>query len=137
MELHFMMLAPYAEIIPDGKVSMISGDIDKLTILGGDFPAISSTPLYLIGKLILAPEDCGRGHHSRAEVVDPNGTVVAVNDGSFDVPPHQPGVLAKMSFTVILQGFALPVPGPYVVRLLIDGKEIKRLPLSVEKPLPA
>jgi hypothetical protein len=131
MEISFMMLARYAELSQDGKISMLSGDIDTVRVQG-NLPLVSGSPLCLIAKLAFPANECGRRYVSRVQLVTPDGGALDVGERPIDTPPPAPGRLTKVAFVLYMSGLPLPAAGEYAFRLLVDGVEVKRLPLYVE-----
>lgn len=132
MEVSYLILAPYAELHEDGKLFIVSGDLDTIQV-PSNFPATAGVPLYLIGKVTFAPAECGRDYNSRIELISPDGTVIEGNDTVIHPPAAGAGRQSKGGFRLIYPRLTFPVPGEYAIRLLIDGTEVRRMPLYVEQ----
>lgn len=132
MEVQFMTLAPYAEVSPDGKVSMISGDIDALNVRG-ELPGVSATPLYVVIKVVFPRQECSRRYLSRVAVLGPDGNPVAQTDETpIDPPQPQTGRdTTKVTFLTVLGTVFLPRAGAFRVSFSLDGQERKSIPLDV------
>jgi hypothetical protein len=135
MELSFLMLAPYGEITSDGKVSVLSGDLDTLRV-AGELPAVPATPLYFLGKVVFPPNECGGRYPSRFEIIRPDGQPLQVVENVLEPPPAQNNRPIKVAFVIIIAGVALPAYGEYTVRLVVAGRELKAAPLYIERIAP-
>jgi hypothetical protein len=129
MEVDFALLAPYAELSPDGRVSLISGGLDTIHLPRLD-PA-SAAPLYLAARLSFRAEECRGGGAIRVEMIDPNGGLIDASEHQVDLPPPAPGQRTKISFLLTFRGSFFRVVGEHRVRLLFNGEERKVLPLSI------
>lgn len=132
MRVDYMMLAPYAELSDDGKVSMLSGDLDTLNIRG-QFPGITATPLYLTVRLSFPANECGRQYISQVRVVAPDGATITETEAKpLDTPaPDQGHMETKIRFIIAFAGMLIPAPGEYRIQLLVDNVEQKSIPLYV------
>ena len=134
MEVGFGMLAVFAELAPDGKVSVIGGDIDTLK---GKFPATLGMPLYVVLKLIFYPGETERDYELVMQVISPSGNVIqgggqTIRPGS----PARPNLPTKVGVLLILQGLTIPEVGDYLIRFTLNGRVIKELPLYIESLSP-
>src|SRR5690242_1376631 len=130
MRVDFMMLAPYAELSEDGKVSMISGDFDTFNIRG-IFPGVMATPCYVIIKLVFSPEECGHAYLAQMKVQSPDGNVVVETEHKPISPtlPNPDRTQSSVRLVFAFGGMFVPMAGEYKIQLLIDGTERKSIPL--------
>src|SRR5258708_4185362 len=132
MDIFCTMLAVHAELAPDGKVSILSGDLDTLR-LHGDFPFLTiGIPFYLLVKLSFPADECGREYPCRVEMTGPEGQLIEGIDNQLPVPPSTIGRPIKTGFLLAFHHLTFPSLGEYSISILLDGKEIRRLPLRVE-----
>jgi len=132
MELTCAMLAAYAELAQDGKLSMISGDLDTVHVVG-TFPATAGTPLYLVVKLVFPANECGQNYQCRIELIRPDGDILEAPENVITPPAPAPNfTFTKVGFILVFFGITFPSAGEYRIRVLIDGVEIKSLPLRLD-----
>ena len=65
MEIRYMILARYAEYSPDGKLTLIGGDIDKY--VWDEFPVVQ-TILFGATRLVLNREDTRTSHRIKSRL---------------------------------------------------------------------
>jgi len=123
MKVSCFMLAPYAEITPEGKVYILSGDIDTFLVPTQSFPVTAGLPMYLAGKFTFPEEESGRNYPSTLEVVAPDGTILQTDHRTVDVPRPAPGRQTKVGFMVAFAHMTFPSPGTYTIRLRLEGLE--------------
>lgn len=123
------MIAPHAELAPDGRVYVLSGDLDTIRIQG-QLPGLLPIPLYFIAKIALTAEEAGREHTSRIEFIGPDGLIEAV-DQKPRSEPVKAGRQSKLGVLLAIGGVPLPRAGDYAFRLVFDDKEVIKLPLAV------
>jgi hypothetical protein len=132
MKLVFAMLADYALGLPDGKVIIQGGDIDRLYTSA--FPTIHPT-LALVVKLAAEAKD--RDKHDLRLVIagaKPDGEEwFRLESPPFSWrEPDERGRPAKYSFVTNLPLLVIPTEGEYLIRVLFEGKELASLPLWAE-----
>jgi Family of unknown function (DUF6941) len=131
MEVSCAMLAAYAEISPDGRVSMISGDLDTVRVRGS-FPATLPTPLYLVITLAFPAAECEREYRTRVEIVGPDGAHLHQLEQTLFPPSPAPNQRTKTGAVVAFYALTFPMAGDYVIRIILGDEVIKRLPLRLE-----
>jgi hypothetical protein len=134
MEVSCLMLAAYAELSEDGKVSVLGGDIDTVRVPTATFPTTSAVPLYLIGKIRFSADEGGRDHPSRIELIAPDGTVLESAHKPLSPPlPVLDRRQSNVGFLLVFFRMTFPVPGEYTIQLSLDGAVIRRMPIYVEQ----
>jgi len=134
VEVGFGMLAVFAELTADGKVSVIGGDIDTLR---GKFPATLGLPLYVVLKLIFQPGETERDYELVMQVVSPKGNVLQGGGQTIHpARPVRPDLPTKVGVLLVLQSLTIPEVGDYLVRFSLNGRVIKELPLYIESLTP-
>jgi hypothetical protein len=136
MDITCAMLASYVEMAQDGRVHIIGGDVDTLRAPVGSFPVTMGTPLFLIVKLMYPEQEANQTYRFKVELVGPGGNTIDLGEHPLPVGPVPPGRAAKVGFIISLQGTTFPAPGQYVLRVLQDRAEIRRLPLYLEEAPP-
>jgi hypothetical protein len=134
VEVAHAFLAVSAEITPDGKFHVLSGDIDTLR---GHFPGILEQPLSLVVKILFSAEECNRDYQLRVELLNPDGRTLE----ALDRPIHPPLLgqanrRTKLTFMLRFLGIHFPAPGDYAIRLSVNNEVLKTLPLYVESVAP-
>jgi hypothetical protein len=128
MEVDYALLAAFADLASDGKVSIFHGGLETIHL-----PQLGRivTPIYFAFRVSFRAEECGGNGIVRVELVDPYGTPVDSSEETvlLQVPP--PDGHTKISFVCRFAGIVLQVAGNYLVRLLFNGEEKKVLPLTV------
>jgi hypothetical protein len=130
MELAFAFLAEKAEHSEAKQLWVAAADFDRLTALA--LPAKSQFCIVL--KLRISPEDLGRRHTVRFEHTEPRGQRSRLTeDTEFRTAPD-PEVPGRATGASIIGniGVVLNEPGEHTFHVIIDGHEIKSLPLLVE-----
>jgi len=132
MELDFAMLASHAEVNPDGRVFILSGGLDAVRIAPPGTPGTAPSPgFYFIARMRFSPDECGRDHVARIEMIDPRGTIIV----RVENPTHPPVSSVALKFCLIAL-IALPPQGitfgEYQIRFLVDDEERKTIPLTIE-----
>jgi hypothetical protein len=126
MELSYAFFAHAAEFSPDGKLSVLSGDLD--TLFSEVFP-FTHPAIALVVKLLIRPEECPREYQFRAEIVDPHGEVIPPKI-SFPFTPnlgcYRPDDIVGMGLSIHLQGITFPVSGKYVLQMWVDDQPLGR-----------
>jgi hypothetical protein len=134
MEVDYAILAAYAELYPDGRVSLMSGGLDALTLKVA--PGAPSGPFYLATRLVFSAEECGKDYQMRIELVAPDDTVVEPGEPQrIHAPPPAPGRKTKVTF-VLTAAAVLSVFGDYKFRILIDEVEKKVVVFTVQPQSP-
>ena len=83
-----------------------------------------------MGLRVTAPET-ERQHELRFVLLDPDGGEVAGATGNLVAHGQQDARDATLTFSIDLWNLQFPSPGDYSFRLLVNGSELKRLPLVV------
>jgi hypothetical protein len=128
MEVDYALLAAFADLAPDGKVSIFHGGLDTIHL-----PQAGrlGTPLYLAFRLSFPAEESGIEGVVRVELIAPDAAVVDSSEQSVHLETPDPGGQTMMSFVCRFVGVNIPTAGGYSVRVLFNGEEKKSLRLTV------
>jgi hypothetical protein len=128
MQLEFAVLCDYAGHLPDRHFVVVGPALDSITVSSPS----AVTSLSLAATVRLRPEESG--HHTfRVDATEPAGR-------RFAVASEQPLLVESTTSAVestgicnlaVPLGAAFDSPGDYLLHLVIDGQDIKTLPLSV------
>lgn len=129
MQFSFAFFANVAEILRDGRILAIGMDIEG--IICPQFPI--TVPLILIVKIKLDPSEINLQHKCVIEITRPNGKREPLGiENPFDakanpMDPNLPGSTA----IIVTMGTNFDSAGEHLFHILIDGEEVKSLPLDV------
>lgn len=137
MRLAYAFPASAAEFSQDGKLSVLSGDFDTITV--ATFPA-TNPQMVLVVKLELQPLECSREHQLRVELIDADGQRLHESITiSFRAQPHPDDLHRRVGMGSVIhyQGITFPKPGAYSIHVLVDDLELGVVPLYlIEGPPP-
>jgi hypothetical protein len=132
MELDYALLADSAQVA-NGKTYILGGGV---SILGrGQFPAPLGVTLVL--QMTYDRTEANTDHEIKVIVMDADGNnILPEMTGQFRVGPGRPRMPRNVPLVApLVLGFPpLPVlqrEGAYDVRILLDGRHLKTLPLAV------
>jgi hypothetical protein len=130
MRLGYAILADAAEVSPNGKISILGGEISTLAL--PQFPMLYAR-LSFVAKLQLEPDDYGRDHTFRLELVEPEEKRVVVGEPvPFNVPLGE-----DAPQNALIAGNIPPLlfrmPGTYELQLFTDDQLVASLPLLVQE----
>jgi len=138
MQLAYAMFADAAQLGPDGKISMVGGDFDTISV--AEFPA-QQPYLSIVIRLNVAPTECDKTHQLRVALTPPGqGAVISTVNASFTphVPASDTSRPIRSVLVVNLIGLQFEAPGTYTCHLTVDGQSVADLPLHlVEAPVGA
>ncbi|MFQ5934284.1 MAG: hypothetical protein ACE5KI_06550 [Dehalococcoidia bacterium] len=133
MDVNFAFLCDYAEAA--GKITAVGVGFD--TIHARSVP--TTHPLfYAVIQLRFSTVELGEKRFG-VRVIDADGhDIVPPLDGSINVTPPPGGYTYKThNIALALHGVRFPSFGDYSVRWLVEGNEVKSVPLKiVEQPAP-
>ena len=129
-DIEFAFLADAADARPGQKFSILGGGVDRIG--GQTFPLSHPHLSLVIGLSVTAPE-LRREHEIRFLLMDQQGKEMTSGTASIVAHGENDGRDSVLTFAVDLWNLSFPVPGDYTFRLLIDGSERKRLPLSISQ----
>jgi hypothetical protein len=131
MEIEFAFLADAAQAPSGSKLYVLGGGIDELA--ASAFPAIHPQ-MVLVLKLKVHPTECNRPHKLEVEFWDPDGRRLGpAISGEFaaqrdETNPTRPRFV-QLLFNIA--GLQLPAPGDYDFHIVVDGQQMKTVPLYV------
>jgi hypothetical protein len=119
------------EVVPDGRCFVHGGGIEALMVphVNGALPLIS-----MLARIHFEEEECNQEYTFTVRATSPDSddlgvrSVVQLKPRSSDQFPGQ-GVTSQVA--VLIQGLPLPVPGPYLFDLLLNGQSIGQRALSI------
>lgn len=136
MELRFFLIAEYAVVGQDGRVS-ICGMIDSLTAtLPAEAPAAGEVNLPKM--MLVAGVECsiaeGTVHRSELRIVNGDGQAlvdepISLGEWRFNVNPH--GVPMRYNQVIQLNTVPMPTLGDCVFQLWVDGQHLGDATLHV------
>ena len=127
-EIDFAFLADAADARPGQKFHVIGGGVDRLA--GQAFPLVHPHLALVVGLRITAPE-LNKEHEVAFVLLDRGGKEVTSGSANLMAQGESDGRDSLVTFAVDLWNLSFTLPGDYTFRVLIDGSERKRLPLSV------
>jgi hypothetical protein len=127
-EIDFAFLADAADARPGQKFHVIGGGVDRLA--GQTFPLVHPHLALVIGLRITAPE-LNQEHDVKFVLLDRAGREVTSGSANLMAQGDSDGRHSLVTFAVDLWNLSFTLPGDYTFRVLIDGSERKRLPLTV------
>lgn len=127
-DIAFAFLADAADARPGAKFSILGGGVDRIG--GQAFPLIHPHLALVIGLTVTTPE-LRNEHVIRFVLLDQVGREMTSGTANIVAHGENDGRDTVLTFAVDLWNLSFPLPGDYSVRILIDGSERKRLPLSI------
>lgn len=123
MEITYAFFAEAVQTTSDGRVNILGADLNMLTLSGP--PPWASPMMALLVSLRMEREHCGHLYHFTADMIGPNGRNIDPHvENEFLVPvPENPELTARMNIVLQMSGMALPEPGLYHMRVLIEDRE--------------
>jgi hypothetical protein len=129
-EIEYAFLADAADARPGQKFSVLGGGVTRL---GGPTFPLRHPHLALVVGLAVSPEEVGSEMELRFTVLTPSGTDMANAQATIVAGGRDGNRDSVLTFALDLWNLSFPEPGDYVIRIVIDGEERKRLALVVEK----
>ena len=129
-DIEFAFLADAADARPGSKFSVLGGGVDRIG--GQTFPLTHPHLALVIGLTVTAPE-LRSEHEIRFVLLDLQGHELTSGTASIVAHGENDGRDTVLTFAVDLWSLTFPVPGDYTFRILVDGSERKRLPLSISQ----
>jgi hypothetical protein len=129
-EIEFAFLADAADARPGQKFAVIGGGVDRLA--GQTFPLVHPHLALVIGLKITATE-LNQEHEVKFVLLDRNGREVTSGSANLTAQGESDGRDSLITFAVDLWNLSFTLPGDFSFRVLVDGSERKRLPLTVSQ----
>jgi hypothetical protein len=127
-DIDYAFLADAAQTTPGQKFHVLGGGVTRIS--GSGFP-LRHPHLALVVGLRVGGAEAEREHEIRFVLVDPNGAEVAGATGSLVAHRQADFRDSTLTFSIDIWNLTFPSPGDYSFRLLVNGTESKRLPLSI------
>lgn len=127
-DIDFAFLADAAETNPGQKFHILGGGISRIG--GPGFP-LRHPHLALVVSLTVTAPELGREHEIRFLLLDPEGGEVASATSSLVAQGDTEGRDTNLTFSIDLWNLTFNAPGDYSFRILVNGSERRRLPLSI------
>lgn len=130
MELDYAILAEKADRTQDGKLVVLGGDIDSVTIT--TLPAVF--PVSLVARIFLRPDEELEGHTFGIEATSSKGTRTTVAE---DVPlqarrnPIEPDQPSPCRLILNLN-LVVNAPGQHFIHLMLDREEVRAIRFRVD-----
>jgi hypothetical protein len=129
-DIEFAFLADAADARPGNKFAVLGGGIDRIG--GQTFPLTHPHVALVIGLSVTASE-LRREHEIRFALLDDRGNELTSGTASIVAHGENDGRDSILTFAVDLWNLTFPVPGDFTFRILIDGSERKKLPLTISQ----
>ena len=127
-DIDYAFLADAAQTTPGQKFHVLGGGVSR--IAGSGFPLRHPHLALVVGLRVSQPET-GRQHEIRFVLLDPAGGEVAGATGTLVAHSQADARDSTLTFSIDLWNLTFPTPGDYSFRLLVNGTELKRLPLTI------
>ncbi len=128
-EIEYAFLADAVDARPGEKFNVLGGGVSRLT--GPMFP-FQHPHLALVVGMRMTPVERGREHDLEFIITGPGGEQLGSASGK--VVAHGPAIDPNdvvLTLGIDFWNLALPVPGEYAIRILVDGSERKKVQLVV------
>jgi hypothetical protein len=129
-DIDFAFLADAADARPGTKFNVLGGGVDRIG--GQTFPLMHPHLALVIGLSVTSPE-LRREHEIRFVLLDDQGHELTSGTANIVAHGENDGHDSVLTFAVDLWNLSFPVPGDYSFRVLVDGSERKRLPLTISQ----
>jgi hypothetical protein len=127
-DIDYAFLADAAQTAPGQKFHVLGGGVTRIT--GSTFP-LRHPHLALVVGLRISAAETDREHDIRFVQLDPDGKEVAGATGSLVAHGEADARDTSLTFSIDLWNLTFPEVGDYSFRLLVNGSELKRLPLVI------
>jgi hypothetical protein len=127
-DIDYAFLADAAQTAPGQKFHVLGGGVTRIT--GSTFP-LRHPHLALVVGLRISAAETDREHEIRFVLLDPDGKEVAGATGSLVAHGEADARDTSLTFSIDLWNLTFPEVGDYSFRLLVNGSELKRLPLVI------
>ena len=127
-DIDYTFLADAAQTAPGQKFHVLGGGVTRIT--GTTFP-LRHPHLALVVGLRVSAAETDREHEIRFVLLDPDGNEVAGATGSLVAHGQADARDTSLTFSIDLWNLTFPAVGDYSFRLLVNGSELKRLPLVI------
>lgn len=132
MDVEFALLADYAAVTNDGKLTA-AGIFDRVT--PPQLPWQHPT-MFIALRVLVHPGEEGE-HKVRIRLVDPDGTEIVALDADSAVPTVDPVEGARLQFVLALNNLVFPAAGRYGFDVFLDGRYEHSVPLVIVEPVTA
>ena len=125
-DIDYAFLADAAQTSPGQKFHVIGGGLNRI---GGRTWPLRHPHLALVVGLRVSITEIERQHEIRFVLLDPDGGEVASATGSLVAHGQTDARDSTLTLSIDLWNLVFPVPGDYSFRVLVNGSELRRLPL--------
>jgi hypothetical protein len=128
VQMKFALLADFVSRTAEGKL-IIAGVFDK--IVATKMPA--THPVLYIAMRFEGPLTAGSLHRLRVELVGPDARIAGHPplEVELKLEPQGPGRPMRKELILALPLITFAVPGRYHFRLVLDGREVDRVPFDL------
>lgn len=127
-EIEFAFLADAADVKPGDKFSVLGGGITRIG--GPGFP-LRHPHLALVVSVTITSVEFDREHAIDFHLLDPGGREIATATSSLVAQGGGDGADTQLTFAIDLWNLQFDAPGDHSFRILVNGSERKRLPLTI------
>jgi hypothetical protein len=129
-DIDYAFLADAAEAVPGRKFAVLGGGVSRIG--GPTFPLRHPHLALVVGLQVTAPE-LSSEHEVRFILLRPDGGELTSGVAGIKASGPGDGRDTVITFGIDLWNLVFDQPGDYSCRLLVDGQERKRLPLTIER----
>jgi hypothetical protein len=129
-DIEFAFLADAADARPGQKFHVLGGGVTQLG--SPAFPFHHPHLSLVVGLLLTAPE-MHQPHEVRFVMLDPDGREIGGAGGQIEAHGGGDARDRVITFAIDLWNLGFDAPGDHSLRILVNGSERKRLPLTVER----
>jgi hypothetical protein len=131
MRLDYAFLAERASRLEDGRLVIFGGDVDAVEPAG--LPAAFQSSL--VARMLLEEGESAEGHEFSICVTLPDGSRTTILERRhLNAPRNIPAGMPGGAGLIVGLTIGLRQAGIYRIHLIVDGAELKALPLLVEQP---
>jgi hypothetical protein len=127
-DIDFAFLADAAETNPGQKFNVLGGGVSRIG--GPSFP-LRHPHLALVVSLTVTAPELDHEHELKFLLLDPDGGEVASAVSQLVAHGSTEGKDTNLTFSIDLWNLQFNSPGDYSFRILVNGSERRRLPLSI------
>lgn len=133
MQVKFALLADYAIIARDNKISLL-GIFDQINL--PQIPGAMPTPMYLAVSVEGEASEIGNSFNLELLLWDPDGNQVFASETEFTFADPQPSPRPTHNTLIGLHGLRFTQAGDHSLIVRVNGEERRRVPIRVNQIQP-
>lgn len=126
MDVELAVVADAANVSQEGKLNIL-GVFD--TIWAREFPVRHASMVFVL-RVRADFTDQGT-HQLQVRLMDADGKQLFKAEGPLQLPTAAPGRSSKPQIIIGLNGVTFDKPGDYSFEVMVDGRHLKSVPLSL------